>query len=159
MHMRRGVKIYLMTVSFAVLLLMGFSQSATAAPIAQDVEIVTDLGISPETLFDISSAGTYVATLEDKGFPEAFDFLGLSIDSETEELALLFGPGTMLFNVSGPIEAKATVIWDTTMTGIFDIGKYQWSIEVIPEPTSMFLLGSGLVGLAALKAGRRKWQA
>ncbi|MDX1763299.1 MAG: PEP-CTERM sorting domain-containing protein [bacterium] len=156
--MNRSVKIYLMTVSLAVLLLIGLSQSVTAAPIVQGVGFVSGNNGFQTTGFQITNPGTYVAELIDDAFPEAFDFLGLTVNNASENFALLFSPGTMQFNVgagqTGPFEAN--VVWDTADN--WKLGQYRWSVAVIPEPTSMFLLGSGLVGLAALKAKRRKWQ-
>ena len=161
MSMKVRTKICLLMASFSVLLLANYADTAQAAPIAQDVAIVNMVGFDA-TDFEITSPGTYVATLIDRGWPRPFDFLGLSVDTVGEELALLFSPGTMQFNVGGsisssnPLHVTATVAWDTVDE--LPIGKYLWSITAIPEPASILLLGSGVFGLAVLKAGRGKGQ-
>jgi hypothetical protein len=98
---------------------------------------------------------TYQATLTDLSTVPyfGFDFLFLSVTSSTEILASIIGPGSFTF----PVEAGKLYFANVFGTGggEMDAGLFGLEITTVPIPGSVWLLGSGLIGIVGI---RRKFK-
>lgn len=98
-------------------------------------------------------AGQYVATLEDRGFFDPFELLGLAVDSSAGNLAELEAPGT-----SAPFDLQHGVTYFVGVVGLpggdSNISRFAVNVSLVPIPAPVVLLASALAGLVLVR--RRK---
>ncbi len=98
---------------------------------------------------------TYQVTLSDLsvGPDTGFRFLFLAVTSKGEWFGYTFGPGSFLFTADPGRTYFANIFGiggGKTWTGDFGL-----KVEAVPIPTTLMLLGSGLLGLICLRRRAR----
>ena len=98
--------------------------------------------------FEISSAGSYMATLTDFEFPVPMTATGLSVTTATDLLGSLKAPGFFKFEATpGDYFVSFYGFADTSAP---QLGQYGIEISQVPVPAAVWLFGSGLIGLAGM---------
>lgn len=109
--------------------------------------------------FTVTTAGTYQLTLTDLVFPEPLHKLGATVTTAQDKLTEVFGSGSMLFDMEAGTHylsyfAKAQTESDPGLFGL-TLHYYDGATTPVPVPAALWLLGSGLIGLAGATRGRR----
>jgi hypothetical protein len=108
-------------------------------------------------VFEITEAGSYLATLTDFGFPVPMVATGMDVTTSTDLLGKLTAPGSFIFDATpgnyfvsffGFADVFSDKLPDTRL------GQYGIEITQIPVPPAAWLFGSGLLGMIAIS--RRK---
>ena len=142
--------------AFAFFLGAGLAQASTVA--YEKVELFSGETIFTES-FEITEAGSYLATLTDFEFPSAMEETGMNITTASEMPGSLLAPGSFTFEATpgdyflsffGFADASSS-----TMLGQYGIEVRMTEMPEIPIPAAVWLFGSGLLGLIGI-ARRRK---
>lgn len=109
--------------------------------------------------FEVIRAGTYELTLSDMVFPESLRKLGATVTTAQDKLTEFFGSGSMLFDMDTGTHylsyfAKARSEYDLGLFGL-TLRYYDGATTPVPAPGALWLLGSGLIGLAGIARGRK----
>jgi len=134
----------------------GFANNPSGATVAY---FNSDFG---EIYFDVPvySVGLFYSSAIDVTL-EAFNSDGQVVSTTFGEENLLpsypyFGQWDFLgVSVGADVITRVRIVGGTVMTGIDDFS-IRYGINPIPEPATMFLLGSGLVGLAGFRRKTRE---
>lgn len=104
----------------------------------------------------LPSSGTLSITLSDLQFPQALDSLSLLVTDLNGLLQRIDGPGSLMVNLSGPAQLFVAVFARTDDR--FTPGLYAVTTQfsAVPLPAAVWLLLSGLGGLAAVVRRRRR---
>ena len=142
--------------TFALLTGAGLAQASTV--VYEKVELFLEESIFTES-FEITEAGSYLATLTDFEFTSAMQETGMNITTTSEMLGSLLAPGSFTFQATpgnyflsffGFADASSS-----TMLGQYGIEVRMTEMPAIPVPAAVWLFASGLLGLIGI-AGRRK---
>jgi hypothetical protein len=103
-------------------------------------------------MFEVTDAGSYLATLTDFEFPVPMVATGMSVTTATDLLGSLLAPGSFTFDVMpGSYFVSFFGFADTSAP---QLGQYGIEISQVPVPAAIWLFGSGLLGLVGI--ARRK---
>jgi hypothetical protein len=124
----------------------------------ETVEFFTDFFYASRAL-EVTRAGTYELTLTDMVFPESLRKLGATVTTAQDKLTELFGSGSILFDMDIGTHylsyfAKAQMEYDLGLFGL-TLRYYDGATTPVPVPGALWLLGSGLIGLAGITRGRK----
>jgi hypothetical protein len=115
-------------------------------------ELLSGEGTSPE-LINGQGEGQFGVTL---GFTSVLnDFWSFSDGTDFADWLSTYGPGSIMMNslnLGATLGADPIITANNIEFGIYNQGSF--TISAVPEPSTMILLGLGLVGFAA--AGRKK---
>lgn len=103
--------------------------------------------------FEITEAGTYIATLTDFEFPAPMVDTGMSVITTTERLGSVLEPGSFQFNAT-PGNYFVSFFGSADPSTFSKLGLYGIEISQIPVPPAVWLFCSGLLGLISIS--RRK---
>ena len=142
--------------AFAFFLGAGLTQASTVA--YEKVELFSGETIFTES-FEITEAGSYLATLTDFEFTSAMEETGMNITTASEMLGSLLAPGSFTFEAT-PGDYFLSFfgfadVSSSTMLGQYGIEVRMTEMPEIPIPAAVWLFGSGLLGLIGI-ARRRK---
>lgn len=100
---------------------------------------------------------TYQATLSDLSEAPVFgfDFLYLQISTATDTIDSITGPGSFLFTAV-PDETYFANVFGNASDGGANAGLFGVEVTAVPIPTTLMLLGSGLVGLVVVRRKKRQ---
>lgn len=109
--------------------------------------------------FEVTRAGTYELTLTDMVFPDSLRKLGATVTTAQDKLTEFFGSGSTLFDMDIGTHylsyfAKAQTESDLGLFGL-SLHYYDGATTPVPVPGALWLLGSGLIGLAGVTRGRK----
>jgi hypothetical protein len=150
--MKKAFKIAVMTIG-ALLFTAGNSWASTVVfnkvELFQTETFFTDM-------FEITDAGSYMATLTDFEFPVAMIDTGMNVTTATESLGSLLAPGSFTFDAApGEYFVSFFGFADTfTSTQLGQYGIEISQVSAVPVPAAVWLFGSGLLGLIGV--ARRK---
>ena len=133
----------------AVALALGAASAQAADPVLEVTGTLDASNLSDTYTFNISSAGTYVATLVDNALFVPFTNLGLGVtQTGGATMGSITGPGSFAFDVSAADSFTAVVGGVVPSGASLPIGTYGVTVALIPEPETwaMMLVGMGLVG-------------
>ena len=98
----------------------------------------------------------YRATISDLSTAPDFDlsFIYLAISTSTDVIDFRFGEGLLNFpvDIGSSYFANVFALGD----GLMEAGNFGLKIEAVPIPTTLFLLGSGLIASIGLRRKFRK---
>ena len=146
--MNKASKIVVMTIG-ALLITSGHAWAAT---VYDKVELFQTETFFTDS-FEISDAGTYMATLTDFSFPAPMIDTGMNVTTATDLLGSLMAPGSFMFNAT-PGRYFVSFFGTADVSTSSQLGQYGIEISQIPAPAAAWLFGSGLIGLVAV--ARRK---
>jgi hypothetical protein len=136
-----------------ILLLVGFTAQVDASLVVYEkVAFIAGFDSVNES-FTVPVAGECTATLTDFEFPVAFDFLIFAVTTGTEMMGFVDIPGSFVFDAVPGVTYFANIAGDAgAINGGLELGLFgaQVSLTAIPVPATLFLFGSGLVGLLGL---------
>ena len=147
--MKKALKIAVMTF-WALLFTASTSWASTV--VYEKVELFQTETLFTD-MFEITDAGSYMATLTDFEFLAPMELTGMNVTTATESLGSLAKPGSFTFDAE-PGE------YYVSFFGLAGKPPYpsQYGIEisqvVVPVPAAVWLFGSGLLGLIGV--ARRK---
>lgn len=124
---------------------MLFAVSANASTVVYEkVSVVPMMKFETEA-FNVTTAGTYRATLSDFGFFDSFAHMGLAVTTSSELMGKIVGPGSFTFDANpGKYYASfAGIAGAPSMVSTYGI-----QIALVPEMETwaMMAMGLGLVG-------------
>jgi hypothetical protein len=155
------------------LLLLSLSQGAPAAMLpatsasaaASSASLFTLSGDTPGsrlvlgssatvTTIHVNTAGTLSFTLIDESFSDALGSLSFALTNASGALTTMSGPGTLSWDVAGPVTLYADVF--ASAQGTANVGLYNLQLSfaplvAVPLPMSGLLLGAALMILWRLK--------
>ena len=99
--------------------------------------------------FEISDAGSYMATLTDFDFPAPMIGTGMSVTTATDVLGSLMAPGSFNFNAT-PGKYFVSFFGLADVSTVSQLGQYGIEISQIPVPAAVWLFASGLLGLSLI---------
>lgn len=122
------------------------------------VEFVTENFATVER-FTVTRPGTYALTLTDMLFPGTLRKLGVAVTTAETKLADIFGTGSLLFDMQPGLHylslyAKPFTVDDPGLFGL-TLRLQQVQTTPVPVPAALWLLGSGLIGMAGLMRRKR----
>ena len=152
-------KIVLTVVTIALLMVPSY---LCAAPLLEEFDTIIGFDIEIFSFDATLPPFTYRATLEDLSdiipglpptFTAGFEMLMLTVtDLDGNILGSVDTAGRFMFDVDA---GEKYLAWVQGNTGEkYDIGAFGVTVEPVPIPTTLMLLGSGLLGLLALKRRR-----
>jgi hypothetical protein len=144
--MKKALKTVVMTI-VALLVMAGNSWANT---VAYDKVELFKTGVFFTDMFEISEAeaGSYKATLTDFEFPMPMVATGMSVTTATDLLGSLLAPGSFNFDAT-PGKYFVSFYGFADMSAP-QLGQYGIDISQVPVPTSVWLLGSGLLGFIGI---------
>jgi hypothetical protein len=107
--------------------------------------------------FEISEAGSYMATLTNFDFPAPMIYTGMSVVTTTQLLGSTLGAGSFTFDATPGIYSVGFfgTADPSTVSNPSNLGMYGMQISQIPIPAAMWLFGSGLLGLAIVSRANK----
>ena len=142
--MRKVLKIAVLTIG-AWFFTAGNSWASMV--VYEEVELFDTLSVLNDT-FTVTDAGTHMATLTDFDFPELMAQSGMAVSTATELLGSLNAPGSFTFEAT-PGEYFVAFFGEAGASTSY--GMYGIDISRVPVPAAVWLFGSGLLGLGAIK--------
>ena len=133
----------------AVGLALGAAAAQAADPVLEVTGTLDASNLSDTYTFNISSPGTYVATLIDNALFVPFTNLGLGItQTGGATMGAITAPGSFTFDASAADSFTAVVGGIVPSGAALPIGTYGVTVALVPEPETwaMMLIGVGLVG-------------
>jgi hypothetical protein len=107
-------------------------------------------------LEDFTFAGTQSTTLFDTSGGYDFTILTVAVAMNSSNFLNLSGTGTLTASGFAPTPYVFHLSSNRTADDVFAYGLTLASVSAVPEPASLLLLGSGLLGLAGLLFRRAK---
>ena len=148
--MKKTFRIVVMTIG-ALLITAGNSWANTV--VYDKVELFQTQKFFTEQ-FEISEAGSYMATLTNFDFPASMIDTGMSVVTTTQLLGSLIAPGSFNFNATpGKYSVGFFGIADPDTDSQF--GQYGIEISQIPIPAAVWLFASGLLGLVVVSRNKK----
>ena len=122
------------------------------------VEFVSENFATVERI-SVTQAGTYAISLTDMLFPGALRKLGVAVTTAETKLVDIFGSGSALFDLQPglyylSLYAKPFTLDDPGLFGL-TLRLQQGQTTPVPVPAALWLLGSGLIGMAGLARRKR----
>lgn len=122
------------------------------------VEFVTENFATVERI-SVTQAGTYAISLTDMLFPGALRKLGVAVTTAETKLVDIIGSGSALFDLQPglyylSLYAKPFTLDDPGLFGL-TLRLQQGQTTPVPVPAALWLLGSGLIGMAGLARRKR----
>jgi len=99
-------------------------------------------------IFEITEAGSYLATLTDFEFPVPMVAAGMSVTTATDSLGSLLAPGS--FNFDATPGSHFVSFFGFADTSAPQLGQYGIEISQVPVPAAVWLFTSGLLGLITI---------
>ena len=153
MIMKRALKIAVMAIG-TLLLTAGTSWASTV--VYDKVEIFQTQTFFTDT-FEITEAGSYLATLTDFEFTAPMTDTGMNVTTATDLLGSLLAPGSFNFDAT-PGNYFVSFFGFADLSGP-QIGQYGIEISqassAVPVPAAIWLFGSGLIGLVGMTRRRK----
>lgn len=152
--MKREKRFGLLGLCLVLGILFAFSGAASGAFIYETTDFITGVeGVTYDFYAAEDAPFTYVATLSDLSFGLlGFDYISLSISTATETLGFIEEPGSFQFMVVPGAHYFANVFG--VGTGEYETGLFGLQISQVPIPSTLLLLGGGLIGIFSLKRRR-----
>ena len=152
--MKKTFRIVVMTIG-ALLITAGNSWANTV--VYEKVELFETQKIFTEQ-FEITEAGSYIATLTDFELPVPMVETGMDVTTATDLLGKLLAPGSFIFDAT-PGNYKVTFfgfadVFSSKLPST-KLGQYGIEISQIPIPAAVWLFGSGLLGLAIVSRANK----
>ena len=147
--MKKAFRIAVITIG-ALLITAGNSWANTV--VYDNVELFKTETFFTE-VFEISDAGSYMATLTDFNFPAPMVGTGMSVTTATDMLGSLMAPGSFNFNAT-PGKYFVSFFGNADTHKCSRLGQYGIEISQVPVPATALLFVSGLLGLIGI--ARRK---
>ena len=104
--------------------------------------------------FEISAAGSYMATLTNFDFPAFMIDTGMDVVTATQMLGSTLGAGSFTFDAMPGIYSVGFFGTADPSTPS-QLGMYGIEISQIPVPAAVWLFGSGLLGLAIVSRHKK----
>jgi hypothetical protein len=146
--MKQAFRIAVMTIG-ALLITAGNSWANT---VYEKVELFENSMIIND-VFEITEAGSYLATLTDFEFPVPMVATGMDVTTATSTLGMLKAPGSFIFDAT-PGNYFVSFFGIADDFASTKLGQYGIDISLVPIPPAVWLFCSGLLGMIGI--ARRK---
>ena len=107
--------------------------------------------------FEISEAGSYMATLTNFNFPAFMIDTGMDVVTATQFLGSTLGAGSFTFDATPGIYSVGFfgTADPSTLSNPSNLGMYGMQISQIPIPAAVWLFASGLLGLVVVSRNKK----